>query len=303
MRTMGDHQKQPQRMSDDILELPPGFRFNPRDEEIITFYLMPKVHHRNFTCIAIGEVDINKTEPWELLDKAKMKGEDLYFFYKKDRKYPSGSRANRATKAGYWKATGKDKEIHGATESEELSQLVGMKKTLVFYTGRAPDGAKTDWVMHEFRLEGINRHLYPTSSSSTSTTTMKSSASRDEWVVCRVFHKATGIKREPTLPPNNLDIVDGGIDQSSIPMPTPLQFPMLLDFMIDPIASYNSTTSASSSSVPPMACMGRVGLQMNNTLFGNPVDVALPMSFNHQMDMGAAGTFIDGVTEEHWDEQ
>lgn len=49
-----------------VLDLPPGFRFHPTDEEIITHYLSNKVCNTNFTAIAIGQVDLNKCEPWDL---------------------------------------------------------------------------------------------------------------------------------------------------------------------------------------------------------------------------------------------
>jgi hypothetical protein len=81
-------------------------------------------------------------------DDSNQKQTDYYFFSRKDKKYPTGNRANRATAAGFWKATGRDKPIH-----TKLQQLIGMRKTLVFYEGRAPHGIKTEWIMHEFRLD------------------------------------------------------------------------------------------------------------------------------------------------------
>ncbi|KAK8477870.1 hypothetical protein V6N13_131454 [Hibiscus sabdariffa] len=165
---------------DELVDLPPGFRFHPTDEEIITHYLLEKVMNNNFSACAIGEADLNKSEPWDLPDKAKMGKKEWYFYCQRDRKYPTGTRTNRATEAGYWKATGKDKEIFKGKDC-----LVGMKKTLVFYEGRAPRGEKTNWVMHEYRLEGkFSYYNLP-------------KGAKDEWVVCRVFHKNTEMKKSP----------------------------------------------------------------------------------------------------------
>jgi hypothetical protein len=77
---------------------------------------------------------------------------EWYFFSHKDKKYPTGTRTNRATMAGFWKATGRDKAIFLGNARGRI----GLRKTLVFYIGRAPHGKKTDWIMHEYRLDEEN---------------------------------------------------------------------------------------------------------------------------------------------------
>lgn len=47
-------------------KLPPGFRFHPTDEELITYYLLRKVSDVGFTSKAVAVVDLNKSEPWDL---------------------------------------------------------------------------------------------------------------------------------------------------------------------------------------------------------------------------------------------
>ncbi|TVU14261.1 hypothetical protein EJB05_37720, partial [Eragrostis curvula] len=152
--------------------VPPGFRFHPTDEELLLYYLKKKIGFEKFDLEVIKEVDLNKIEPWELQERCRIGSapqNEWYFFSHKDRKYPTGSRTNRATTAGFWKATGRDKCIRTSYRK------IGMRKTLVFYRGRAPHGQKTDWIMHEYRLEEADD--------------AQGGTSEDGWVVCRVFKK------------------------------------------------------------------------------------------------------------------
>ncbi|KAM3206918.1 hypothetical protein ACQJBY_062223 [Aegilops geniculata] len=132
--------------------VPPGFRFHPTEEELLTYYLAKKVASQRIDLDVIPDVDLNKLEPWDIQERCRIgtgPQNDWYLFSHKDKKYPTGTRTNRATAAGFWKATGRDKAIYSAAGSGRI----GMRKTLVFYKGRAPHGHKSDWIMHEYRLD------------------------------------------------------------------------------------------------------------------------------------------------------
>ncbi|KAK8946086.1 NAC domain-containing protein 74 [Platanthera guangdongensis] len=151
--------------------LPPGFRFHPTDEELLSYYLKRKIHGLKIELDIIPEVDLYKCEPWELSDKSFLPSRDpeWYFFGPRDRKYPNGFRTNRATRSGYWKSTGKDRRV------SSQNRAIGMKKTLVYYRGRAPQGIRTDWVMHEYRLD--DKECEDTM------------GIQDSYALCRVFKK------------------------------------------------------------------------------------------------------------------
>lgn len=161
------------------IELPPGFRFHPTDEELVLHYLCRKCSSQPIAVPIIKEIDLYKYDPWHLPgilfyfpysllyhfhslihilisllfpspELAVCGEKEWYFFSPRDRKYPNGSRPNRAAGTGYWKATGADKPIG-------RPKTLGIKKALVFYAGKAPRGVKTNWIMHEYRLANVDR--------------------------------------------------------------------------------------------------------------------------------------------------
>ncbi|KAJ4891555.1 NAC domain containing protein 41 [Raphanus sativus] len=145
------------------MRLPPGFRFHPTDEELVVQYLSRKVSGLPLPAYVIPEIDICKTEPWDLPGGC---DSERYFFSTREAKYPNGNRSNRSTGSGYWKATGIDGQIG--------KNVLGMKKTLVFYKGKPPNGTRTNWVLHEYRLVDSQHRSY---------------GENTNWVLCRVFLK------------------------------------------------------------------------------------------------------------------
>ncbi|XP_066360384.1 transcription factor JUNGBRUNNEN 1-like [Miscanthus floridulus] len=158
----------------------PGFRFHPTDQELVGFYLKRKVEKKGFSFDIIREIDIYKHDPWDLPNEARhivqdSGDKDCYFFCLRGRKYRNSIRPNRVTGSGFWKATGIDKPIH-----DGAGEHVGLKKSLVYYSGSAGRGTKTDWMMHEFRLPS---------------TGLVELHDAEIWTICRIFKRSTSYNR------------------------------------------------------------------------------------------------------------
>ncbi|KAG1330318.1 protein SOMBRERO [Cocos nucifera] len=232
------------------LTVPPGFRFHPTDEELLYYYLRKKVTYEAIDLDVIREVDLNKLEPWDLKDKCRIGSgpqNEWYFFSHKDKKYPTGTRTNRATTAGFWKATGRDKVIHLSN-----SKRIGMRKTLVFYTGRAPHGLKTDWIMHEYRLDDESMEVQ-----------------EDGWVVCRVFKKKN---HQRCIPPESIledDQLDPLRPNGFASMAQKQNFQLPCDFSFDNNSMHLPQLLSSESTIPPLmppASMNALNLECSQNL-------------------------------------
>ncbi|KAG1328150.1 protein CUP-SHAPED COTYLEDON 3 [Cocos nucifera] len=218
--------------------LPPGFRFHPTDVELVQYYLKRKVMGKSFQFEAISEIELYKFAPWDLPDKSRLRSKDQewFFFCPRDRKYPNGSRTNRATDVGYWKTTGRDRPVI------HKSRTVGMKRTLIFHEGKAPRGNRTDWVMYEYRLE--DKEL------------LNAGYSLDAYVLCKIFQKSgpgPKLGEQYGAPFNEEDweddlIVDNAVSFPCAPSPKPLDDQPIL---LEPICEESVATGVCEVSSTP----------------------------------------------------
>ncbi|XP_048318791.1 NAC transcription factor 25 [Ziziphus jujuba] len=156
---------------DPVSKYPAGYRFQPTDEELVGYYLKKKVANQKLPINMRNNVELYKHNPQYLPQG----DSQWYFFTPRDRKYPNGERPNRAAGDGFWKATGADKLVMSNKDK------IGFRKALVFYKGKPPNGDKTDWIMHEYRLNEPPKKRI--------TTGTDNDMRLDDWVLCRVYKK------------------------------------------------------------------------------------------------------------------
>ncbi|MED6147887.1 hypothetical protein PIB30_048066 [Stylosanthes scabra] len=158
-------------MGDSNINLPPGFRFYPTDEELVVHFLHRKAALLPCHPDVIPDLDLYPFDPWELDGRALAEGNQWYYYSRRTQ--------NRVTGNGYWNPMGMEEPV----VSNSSNRRVGIKKFYVFYVGEAPDGNRTNWIMQEYRLSDS------AASSSRSSTKRKSQPKTDhsKWVICRVY--------------------------------------------------------------------------------------------------------------------
>ncbi|KAH1092361.1 hypothetical protein J1N35_019618 [Gossypium stocksii] len=183
MENINNHQEDDEEL---LNSFPAGYRFKPRDDELVLFYLKPKLLNLRLPPNRIRDVELYHYNPQQLIEKYGSYGEEeWYFFTPRDKKYRNGLRPNRAAGDGYWKATGADKILR--SESREI----GYRKALVFCKGKPPKGEKTDWMMHEFRLKDPPAKL------------SQDEMRLDDWILCKIYQKSDKSTKNSALISDN----------------------------------------------------------------------------------------------------
>ncbi|XP_059279364.1 NAC domain-containing protein 68-like [Lycium ferocissimum] len=155
--------------------LPPGTRFYPSDQLLISYYLSSKNrsdHRNDFGINLIQEIDFYNYDPFNLPDSACFRygrgGQKRHWFCFVAARVLK-RRAGTGSGGGYWKKKrGRVKDVVGEGAGKVV---VGTRKTFGFYLGDcgSKSGVKTDWLMYEYALAG-----HPMAS----------------FVLCRVFIKS-----------------------------------------------------------------------------------------------------------------
>ncbi|KAL0328454.1 UNVERIFIED_CONTAM: protein CUP-SHAPED COTYLEDON 2 [Sesamum calycinum] len=207
--------------------LPPGFRFHPTDEELISYYLLKKVLDSSFTTRAITQVDLNKSEPWNLPGtESEDGGERMVLLQPARQEIPDGVEGEQGDGSrvleGHWERQG----------DIQLQDMVagGDEENPSFLPGESSKGEKTNWVMHEYRLQGKLAYHY------------LSPNSQDEWVISRVFQKTApgssggGATKKRTSAAVDTSIISDVMITSSSSVSLP---PLLEPSAVDVVSDYD----------------------------------------------------------------
>ncbi|KAM5586233.1 NAC domain-containing protein 83-like [Rosa sericea] len=140
----------------------PGQRFCPMEDELLMYYLKPKVNGEEVPGkeALICELDLyGEQEPWNIWERYEARrandlrrNKDLYFFTKKKKVSAKASRIRRKVGSGTWKGQDAAKEIYLLDQNQQpTTTLLGFKKTYTYKNTSSVHHGR--WIMYEFELD------------------------------------------------------------------------------------------------------------------------------------------------------
>ncbi|XP_048538120.1 NAC domain-containing protein 2-like [Triticum urartu] len=165
---------------------PPGFRFRPSDDELIRYYLLPKLQGRGHAPNrAIIEHNVYQCHPDELTGKYRGRGEgkSFYFLSPRVRRYDNGDRPRRDTDdgRGRWKVStgkkdmGEEKKVAGDGTTRYCMSVLN------YFESPRGGGRKSEWLMRELTVPAYEIKLPKDGGPGGKTL--------DRYVMCKIYLK------------------------------------------------------------------------------------------------------------------
>ncbi|RDY05846.1 NAC transcription factor 32, partial [Mucuna pruriens] len=127
-------------------KLPVGYRFDPADDVLAGYYLRKKMLTQPLPNDLIQDCDVFQTEPWGLPGGGKHLNWQRFFFYDtRTRVFENIDKRDAGN--GQWRVVEKLQDVELTSK-----QVIAKRNVLVFWEANGNSFAKTNWVMHEFRL-------------------------------------------------------------------------------------------------------------------------------------------------------
>ncbi|XP_044416794.1 uncharacterized protein [Triticum aestivum] len=165
---------------------PPGFRFRPSDDELIRYYLLPKLQGRGHAPNrAIIEHNVYQCHPDELVGQYRGRGEgkSFYFLSPRVRRYDNGDRPRRDTDdgRGRWKVStgkkdmGEEKKVAGDGTTRYCMSVLN------YFESPRGGGRKSEWLMRELTVPAYEIKLPKDGGPGGKTL--------DRYVMCKIYLK------------------------------------------------------------------------------------------------------------------
>ncbi|TVU32248.1 hypothetical protein EJB05_23971, partial [Eragrostis curvula] len=135
----------------DLRSLPPGYRFVPKEKELVEFYLLPRARGLPdpFPGVDITDDDTAaSTQPWKLFKRHNRKEDDEPYFFVRSGDTKAGARQDRLVDGGFkWKS---QRRVPGVLEVG--GEKIKWTKHILSLQHGDGDGGSLGWVMHEYTI-------------------------------------------------------------------------------------------------------------------------------------------------------